>query len=195
MSETTEKPKRKRTKKTEAEPTQATSAIDRDAEPEPAAPAAPVRELVEQSPPVMEPPTPFAWESPPGFEPIPQDFLLYSAERSQGRALLGILVDEIELPRERSTGRALVLVLLEPVPLVTADGTLVEGKPGQEVLVEVTHFLRRLLRAAKDREQVGEVWLRSVGWMAADSGDRLPLWDLRHGRTFPRSSVKRGGPR
>lgn len=143
----------------------------------------------------LEPPTPFAFDAPPHFEPIPQDYLLYVSDRAQGRALLGVLVDEIELPRDRSSVRALMFVLLEPTPLVTADGTLVEGRPGQEVLVEVNHWLRRLVRAARDPQSVGEVWMRSVGRMRCDGGDTLTLWDLRHGRTFPRSSIKRGGAR
>lgn len=143
----------------------------------------------------IEPPTPFAWEPPPHFEPVPQDFLLYSPDRSQQRALLGLLVDEIEFPRDRSMGRALVLVLLEPVPLVTADGTLVMGRPGQEVLVEVTHFLRRLVRAARDPNSVGELWMRPVGHMRTDGGDTLTLWDIRGGKIFPRHTIKRGGVR
>lgn len=192
MSENPSKPARKRVKKIQPAP----EAIDRDVPaPEPTPELIPEPQPKPPAPEPIEPPTPFAWEAPPHFEPIPQDFLLYSPDRAQGRALLGVLVDEIELPRDKSAGRALVFVLLEPVPLVTADGTIVEGRPGQEVLVEVTHFLRRLLRAARDPQNVGEVWLRPVGRMRADGGDSLTLWDLRFGKLFPRAQIKRGGPR
>lgn len=162
-----------------------------ESEPKPAPKPRPEPEAEADAAPV-EPPTPYAYAAPEHFEAIPQDFLVYSPEHAQGRALLGVLVDEIELPRDRSTGRALVLVLLEPVPLITADGTIVEGRPGQEVLVEITHFLRRLVRAARDPRTVGEVWLRPIGRLPTSSGDSITLWDLRHGKTFPRSSVRRG---
>lgn len=197
MTESTAKPVRKRTKKPapESAPTAETPAPAAPAPEAPAEASAPELAAPEPAPEPIEPPTPFAWEAPPGFEPVPQDFLLFVPDRAQGRAILGILVDEIELPRDRSTGRALVLVLLEPAPLVTAEGTIVEGRPGQEVLVEVTHFLRRLVRAARDRESVGELWLRPIGRMRADGGDSLTLWDIRHGKTFPRASVRRGGAR
>jgi hypothetical protein len=188
-----------RTRKKAAPETQSTAPADvleapaptPEPEPEPK-PASKPRPEPEADAPPVEPPTPYAYAAPEHFEAIPQDFLVYSPEHAQGRALLGVLVDEIELPRDRSTGRALVLVLLEPVPLITADGTIVEGRPGQEVLVEITHFLRRLVRAARDPKTVGEVWLRPIGRLPTAAGDSITLWDLRHGKTFPRSSVRRG---
>lgn len=151
-------------------------------------------EPVNAAPP--EPPTPFAWSPPEGFEPVSQDFLIYSPDNNHGRACFGVLLDAIDIPRDKSTIKALVMLLIEATMAVDADGRVVEARAGQEVLVECSHFLRRLLRAAHDQKSVGELWLMPVGKLAAEGGDTITLWDIRGGKVYPREKFsRRGGAR
>jgi hypothetical protein len=159
-----------------------------------AAPEAPPAPAMFNPPePEPEPPTTFSWDAPSHFQKIPQDFLIYSPDRCDGRSILSIPLDVIDLPRDKSTIKALVCMLLEPTLLVDADGTAVEGRVGQEVLVECGHFLRRLIRAAMDPRNVGEVWMRPIGKLRGEGGDAITLWDIRYGKTYPRDKVKRSG--
>lgn len=139
------------------------------------------------------PPTQFAWEAPQHFQKLPQDFLIYSPDHCAGRAILSIPLDVIDIPRDKSTIKALVCLLLEPAPVIDADGSIVEARIGQEVLVECGHFIRRLIRAALDPRNVGEVWMRPVGKLTGEGGDTITLWDIRYGKTYPRDKVKRSG--
>lgn len=141
--------------------------------------------------PAPAPPTTFAYESPEGFAPLPQDFLIYSPDHCDGRSILCLPVDVIDLPRSQSSIKALVCLLLEPTLVVDAMGHVVEARAGQEVLVECGHFIRRLIRAAMDPKSVGEVWMRPSGKMSSEGGDTITLWDIRYGKTFPRDQIRR----
>lgn len=197
-----EPPKKSRSRKSRAKEQKAEPSTEPSAEhstkpstepsTEPSAePSAAVAEA--DSVPPKEPPTPFAWEAPEGFQKLPQDFLIYSPDAAQGRSILCIPLDVIDMPRDKSTIKALVCMLLEPTPLVDADGTIVHGQVGQEVLVECGHFVRRLVRAALDPKNVGEVWMRAIGKLRAEGGDSITLWDIRYGKVYPRDKIKRIG--
>lgn len=139
---------------------------------------------------IKAPPTSFAFEPPPNFVRIPHDFLLFDPERCDGRALLGVPYNVISLPKQTSVGKAIVFCAIEPTPCVLADGRIVECKPGEDVLLEVSHWLRRLTRGAMDQENVGEVWARPIGRRRSQDGDFIMEWDLRSGRTWPRNDFK-----
>ncbi len=138
----------------------------------------------------VEPPTPFAFEPPPNFSRVPHDYLLFDPERCSGRALLGVPYHVIDLPKQSSVGKAIVFCAIEPTPCVVSDGRVVDCKPGEDVLVEVSHWLRRLMRGAMDQENVGEIWARPVGKRKTQDGDFLMEWDLRSGRIWKRADFK-----
>lgn len=137
------------------------------------------------------PPTMFAFVPPEHMTRIPHDYLLFDPERCDGRALFGVPHTVVPLPKQTSVGQAIVFCAIEATPCVVADGRIVECKPGEDILVEVSHWLRRLLRGALDQQSVGEVWARPVGKRRTQDGDFIMEWDLRSGRTWPRNEFRR----
>lgn len=154
--------------------------------------------------PALAPPTPYAWEPPPGFDPVPQDFLLYHPDFCDGRAIFGILVDAIPLLFQRGPGTegtvvpavwGLIVQLMEDTLALdpSASRRVIVARPGQEIMVGADHVaLRRLVRAALDPQSVGEVWLRPDPQVRLLYGaDHHQAWITRHGKNFARKSIKR----
>lgn len=135
----------------------------------------------------------FAMRPPPHFERLPPDYSLYDPLRCQGRVILGVPITSIELPKQTSSGRALVIRLLHPTLVVDNMGQLFEARTGQDILLEVSHWLRALVRRAHDEKHVGEVWLRPGELRKAVGGDVIPDWDIWYGRLFPRDQFMKGG--
>lgn len=173
------------------------------------APPGPIRA---PAPPIPPPaaagpaPTPFAWTPPPGFEPVPQDFLLYHPDYSDGRAIFGVLVDAIPVAYQH-TGAAdgtvvpalhgLIVQLIEETLVLdpSASRRIVAARPGQEIMVVADHLaLRRLVRAGLDANGVAEVWLRPDPEVRLTYGpDHYAAWIVRFGKMFPRKAIKRTG--
>lgn len=172
--------------------------------PEPPPAPTPQPQTAANDPSVIVPPTPFAFEPPPGFTTIPQDFLVYHPDFGQGRAIYGMLVDAIPLLWTQASNSqgvipamyGLIVQLIEETLVIDPTwNTAIVAKSGQEIMVGADHVaLRRLVRAALDPKQVGEVWLRPNLEMQVKYGEMdYRAWDTRAGRTFRRQDVKRTG--
>jgi hypothetical protein len=170
-------------------------------EPLPSSVSTPVEEQTEEQAKTEQPPPPFPsaatttetqvqpqdmFETRPPlhFERLSPDYSLYDPFRCRGRVILGVPITSMELPKQESAGRALVIRLLHPTLVVDNIGRLMEARVGQDILLEVSHWLRALVRRAHDEKHVGEVWLRPGEFRKSE------IW---HGRLFPRDQFLKGG--
>jgi hypothetical protein len=169
-------------------PTEAPPFPDQPPQVPPQAPPAPPTQS--QS---AQPGSEFALRPPPHFEVLPPDYPLYDPLRCMGRSILGVPLTSIELPKQTSAGRALVIRLLQPTLVIDGIGRLFEARIGQDILLEVSHWLRALVRRAHDEKHVGEVWLKPGELRKCVGGDVMPDWEIYYGRLFLRDQFMKGG--
>lgn len=124
------------------------------------------------------------------------DRTMYSADKS-GDPIVGYIVDLLDMPPiqvgkgEPRDWQAFVVLLTEPCRGVDREGSLVESKAGEEIVVPATYQIQHALkRFAKDPEKMHELGIMPKKKL--DIGGGQTFWTYRvvsTGKTKERGNV------
>ena len=129
------------------------------------------------------------------FQTIETDRFMYKVDACGNKALVGWLIDKIEMtPIKGRSWDAFVVRTTEPSLACDREGQVIETVPGQEVLIPATHQLAQFMsRAAAHPSLAFKVYIKPKGKIQIGGGQSMQTYKLGvnpKGRTLQQLGIQ-----